>query len=293
MLTWSSVVDAKVDAAVDAYERRQVGLSSRVLPINLGVLVDCVGNIELEEREMIPEAAMEPTGSHFRLYLRSNFKERPGQRLRQRFSLAHELAHTFFYEIRDGGLKPIRGAPRGLDMETACHETASRILAPDRLLMQEIGQDLRLFGEDVLRLAATFDVSLEVILRRLRNHTSVQDGGPCFALCRRGKLEYAMYPPWLATVLGKPAESSVQSWFRSSEVSLQGWFYASGLKVEELSNGCCIGTGDGATISARRLSYAVSADLFELTRHGPSMPIEELRLRLGEDETGGATNIDE
>ena len=53
---------------------------------------------------MIPEAAMQITDGQFRIYLQSNFTEMPGASVRRRFSLAHELGHTLFYEEQDGEL---------------------------------------------------------------------------------------------------------------------------------------------------------------------------------------------
>jgi len=240
-----------------------------------------VGNIDIEEREMIPEAAVQLSGSRFRIYLRSNFKDHPGMRIRRRFSLAHEIVHTFFFEVHDGDLRPMRDGPRGIDLESACHEGAGRLLVPERLLREELKEkDGAIPGEDVLRLAETFDVSIEVVLRRLRKEPAIELSDVCFALCRLGKIEYAMYPRWLEAVLRKPANTSVQGWFRTSQVSFQGWFRASGLEIEKLSDGSYIGNSDAGTLSARRLPIGSSAELFEIRRYPAQTSSAEIRSRL-------------
>ena len=161
MASWSSHLDRCLDKALAAYLKLQAGNQEQPLPIDPKILARGIGNIDLEEREMIPEAAVKLSGSRFQIYLQSNFKDHPGMRIRQRFSLAHEIAHTFFFEVYDGGLKPMRGGPRGMNLESACHEGASRLLVPKRFLRKELEHESRaICGEDVLRLTETFDVSL-------------------------------------------------------------------------------------------------------------------------------------
>lgn len=277
MPPWNSRIDTGVDSAIGAYARLQAEAGRKALPIDLMVLAQAVEDIEIEEREMIPEAAVEILGSRFRVYLRSNFRDRPGRRVRERFSLAHEIAHTFFFDLRDGEQKPMRRGPRGLDLESACHEAASRLLVPARYLSKELVEKHQIAGEDVLALARTFDVSLEVILRRLRNEPAIESQDLSFTLCRLGKIEYAMYPSWLGSILSKPAGKSVQSWFRLTKVSLQGWFRASGLQVERLPGGSYLGTNEELSLVARRLEAGPSSELFEIRRYNADTPRTKMR----------------
>jgi hypothetical protein len=118
-------LDRRIENLIGEYIK-QTRSDSSPFPIDLNVMAQLLGNVNVEEREMIPEAAVQVLGLRFRIYLRSNFMDRPGARVRRRFSLAHEIAHTFFFEVRDSSLKPIRGAPRGDNLEAACHEGAGR-----------------------------------------------------------------------------------------------------------------------------------------------------------------------
>jgi hypothetical protein len=97
--------------------------TGRPLPIDLDVLSADIGLV-VEERGMIPEAAMQALDGRLHIYIQSNFKDLTGSTLRRRFSHAHEIGHTLFYEQRDGELKARRDSPRGDALETACHKAA-------------------------------------------------------------------------------------------------------------------------------------------------------------------------
>lgn len=258
------MLDHRVDMVIDEYEKFQLQADTDLLPIDLKVIAQCLGNISVEEREMIPEAAVQVSQSRFNIYLQSNFLDRPGMRFRQRFSFAHEIAHTFFFEIDGDSLKPKRGAPRGNDLESACHECARKLLIPERFLKKQFKNRFEeVTGEDLLRIAKTFEVSMEVVLRRVQNHPALESASMCFALSRLNAIEYTMYPAWLATLLSKPANVSIQSWFKNSKRSIEGWFEFSGLEIEETESGY-LAHGKTATISARRLSLSTSMELFEI-----------------------------
>src|SRR4051812_3098828 len=121
-------ITQRVNCLLEVYLKH---LSDR-LPIDLYELAPLCGVLAIEEREMIPEAVIHTDGTGFRISLQSNFIGLHNCRLRRRFSLAHEIAHTFFYEVRDGRLKPIRRAPVGDRLEAACHEAASLLLIPEQ-----------------------------------------------------------------------------------------------------------------------------------------------------------------
>jgi IrrE N-terminal-like domain len=281
MASWSSHLERRTENAIEIYLKLQEEAALAALPVDLRMVAHGLGSIDIEDREMIPEAAVQLTGSRFRIYLRSNFDDRPGTRIRRRFSLAHEIAHTFFFVVSDKGVKPMREGPHGINLESACHEGASRLLIPELFLRKHFREKRNEIAcEDVLRLAETFDVSLEVVLRRLRNEQVLESAHVCFALCRHGKIEYAMYPAWLTTVLAKPAKMSVQSWFRTSTVSLPGWFSASGLAVDQVLGGSYIGHSEAGTLTARRLPVGSSQEVFEIRRHPGDISIEALRSQL-------------
>lgn len=191
-------------------------------PIDLLEVAQRVGAV-VEEREMIPEAAMAPDGSGFRIYLQSNFLDLPGSRMRQRFSLAHELAHTFFFEPRDGVLKPRRDTPTGDRLEGACQKGAALLLVPPSHLVKELRAAPDAKGADcILQLAEHFDVSIEVLMRRLWDLDAFGDElAPVLTRRASGSsftIEYAVYPPWLKTLLAGPQRGSdFGAWFGGSK----------------------------------------------------------------------------
>ena len=189
------------------------------IPVDLNELARVCGILSIEERQMIPEAALKLVPTGFRVYLQSNFVDAPGARVRRRFSLAHEIAHTFFYESRNDRLKPIRDAPRGNKLELACHRAASLLLVPPRLLTRELQRmDSPIGPEAVTELAHGFDVSFEVMLRRLDQIGAFESERVLVLVRTRRKsatIEFAPYPPWLRALLPKPdREMEFHSWLQ-------------------------------------------------------------------------------
>ncbi|MGH9728614.1 MAG: ImmA/IrrE family metallo-endopeptidase [Candidatus Acidiferrales bacterium] len=89
-------------------------------------------------------------------------------KLRERFTLAHELAHTVFYQLNGGVPKPIKGLPKGQKLERLCHIGASQILIPDSVLKHVVRTKGEVASaETILDLARFFSVSVEVLMRRL------------------------------------------------------------------------------------------------------------------------------
>ena len=196
--------------------------ANRGIPIDLEAVSADIGAV-VEEREMIPEAAMHPRERRFYIYIQSNFKDLPGNALRRRFSWAHEIGHTLFFEQRDGELKARADAPRGDALESACHRAASMILIPGKALRAEL-QNQKLDGAARIReLADRFEVSVEVMLRRLNEFSLLKDGWAPVLTRRIGRnltVEFAACPIWLKPYLAIPKRGvEFSSWFRATEQS--------------------------------------------------------------------------
>ena len=192
-----------------------------VPPVDLREVAEASGVLSIEEREMIPEAVMNPGPAGFRIYLQSNFIDLPKMRVRRRFSLAHEIAHTLFYEFRDGAMRPVRKAPRGDSLETACHQGARLLLVPQRSLTRELQRIKWPVGaEAVIELSRRFDVSVEVMLRRLHEVGAFKVAETALILVRRIETQdafivFAVYPPWLKALLPTPSRGrTFASWLR-------------------------------------------------------------------------------
>jgi len=104
---------------------------------------------------------------------------------RQRFSFAHEIAHTFFYKFKDGIPVMPTNELKIPQLETQCDRTASRILVPTNLLRREV-QDPRLIDKSfILAMAAKFSVSLKVMINRLAEVEQSNPTERCVVLAKR------------------------------------------------------------------------------------------------------------
>jgi len=134
-------------------------------PARMAALCSVIG---IEERPMVPEGVLRPVAGGFRIYLQNNFSKDPSFRLRKRFTLAHEIAHTFFFDICKGVPKPVKHSPRGQRLENLCHTAAGQILVPESLLKQQLNSKGEVASvETLFDLSKIFDVSVEVMIRRL------------------------------------------------------------------------------------------------------------------------------
>lgn len=110
---------------------------------------------------------------------------------RQRFTLAHEIAHTFFYKVSDQVPVPTFGAktrPQYRELEEICNLAAKRILVPTRLLRDQVqgafGGSDQIDVNLVRRLVSRFKVSYEVMLDRLQAEEPEGLSERCILLAR-------------------------------------------------------------------------------------------------------------
>jgi hypothetical protein len=141
--------------------------------VQRGVLVPVSGGFELFLRDLEPRdldiGAEEPLGA---------------LSPRQRFTFAHELAHTHFYKASEGvpTARKVQIVPP--EIEKICDGAAGRVLVPTNLLKREIDQELlgnceRIDANFVRAMAARFRASHDVIINRL----NAVDSGNVFARC--------------------------------------------------------------------------------------------------------------
>jgi len=171
---------------------------------------------------MIPEAAMHVEEGKFHVFLQGNFLSTPGANLRRRFSLAHEIGHILFYDVVNGEISPRKDSPRGEKLEAACHKAAAMILVPGKIIQRELKKRPLTSSASVLELASRFEVSAEVMLRRLYElRLFEQDWVPILTRWQGRQLiiEFAPYPPWLRSRLTPPSRGlHFEDWFRGSEL---------------------------------------------------------------------------
>jgi len=118
---------------------------------------------------------------------------------RQRFTLAHEIAHTLFYTGVEGVPVPNskltgQGTGKHLGLEEVCNHVATRLLVPKALLSGEINRELKdpekIDADFVRAMAAKFRASYEVMLGRLRVAAPDNAYARCILLVRKIDDEY-------------------------------------------------------------------------------------------------------
>lgn len=156
-------------AVVKAVTEAFPSLSHSTPPIDPYALAKLRGVISIVETDIEPDGLMfELEAGHFAIQLNKNSPEN-----RKRFTLAHELGHTFFYEVRrslpraeelcDTESKLVLGDP---EEERLCNVAAREILMPQpqfSALIEQLGYCSRA----VLSLAATFGTSVRSAAIRL------------------------------------------------------------------------------------------------------------------------------
>jgi hypothetical protein len=107
---------------------------------------------------------------------------------RLRFSFAHELAHTLFYDLTDPTpelAKRFRagGGKNELEnLETNCNRLAAKLLLPAALVRRELGRAKALTSEFLVELAEKAGVSIEALIRRLNDADQLLVD-PFFPIC--------------------------------------------------------------------------------------------------------------
>jgi len=107
--------------------------------------------------------------------------ERSSERLpvRIRFTIAHEIAHTFFFDTKSRPPKATLTASnykRLRCLESACDRVAGKILLPDPILFQEARRTDFLNPDGLRRLADKAGISAIVLVRRLEESRNWRDG---------------------------------------------------------------------------------------------------------------------
>jgi hypothetical protein len=118
-----------------------------------------------------PEGLLVPDGGYFLLRLRTGVAP-----ARRRFSIAHEIGHTFFYKRGVGGLRHQVGILSEQELkaeEAICDQFARALLVPPEFLVSFFKQTNPCSAWDFLRLtediARKLHVSIPVVVSRLQD----------------------------------------------------------------------------------------------------------------------------
>lgn len=163
-------------------------VTSSTLPVSLDDIAVQCGIRDIVFRPLLTEGGILRTNDGFILYIDADRDsaesyERQmkdprngGQTLpaRIRFTISHEIAHTFFYDATQSGMpKPllkIQHYKQVESLERVCNAAAADILMPKHLFRAEVrGEDLL----DIVTLETLarkrFGVSIEALVRRIRD----------------------------------------------------------------------------------------------------------------------------
>jgi hypothetical protein len=145
-------------------------------PVNLGVLAEIQKVRHIECRPMLLEGCIDVTEGGFKIFIKGDFSKSwevsenfniKTLSRRQRFTLAHEITHTFFYDISTNPPKVSKLAPKKQVIEELCQDGARKILLPERFLISRLEKAGYLSFELTLEILKDFKASPEVIIRRI------------------------------------------------------------------------------------------------------------------------------
>jgi hypothetical protein len=161
---------ARISSSVDYLLRQCAPVR---FPVDLMRLASTQGIARIHFRPMPCDGAIEVVADGFVVHMRAA-KDQLVPTLsvnsnalsaRQRFTLAHEISHSFFY---DAVRKPCKPHPSQPLLEAVCNYGAQRLLLPDGLVEREIGAGRRFDSIEMAHdIASAAKVSVEVVLRRL------------------------------------------------------------------------------------------------------------------------------
>ena len=143
-------------------------------PIDLNVLGECL-DIKVKKillsKNINCYALLIPIEGGFKIKLKN--EDKLHYTYRTRYSCAHEMAHTLFYEIEDGGV-PFRAVPGGSEYEEKlCDIAAAELLMPKEVLEIESKKLVNNYGYScptaLIKLKEKFKTSLRSICIRVVN----------------------------------------------------------------------------------------------------------------------------
>ena len=200
--------------------------TSQNFPVDLDRLAQLAGIIEIQRVPMIPEGVLSLTTDGFVVYLQDNFTSSLGN-VRQRFTPAHELCHTFFYDKGKEGKLRRKRIPE-VELEFLCNVGAGWILIPERWMNAWVKVNKKVSSAtDLLGLSQDFGVSLEVLFRRLQEHPSAWiEDDHAFVLAKgqsvAEEIKGISFGPWLQTQFYLPAlYEQVDTWLARAGTRLK------------------------------------------------------------------------
>jgi hypothetical protein len=166
--------------------------AGNVLPSNLIAIAKIQKVKAIELRPMLfPEGGLRIEEGGFSIFIRTklqrsfNVDNDPDIAClssRERFTLAHEIAHTLFFNVLP--TRPLANkTPR--ELEQICNKVAGHFLIPERLLIEHFDPLNNVSIEKIIHLAGLFKASVEVLIRRIGEVSKVRPTDYGLALARK------------------------------------------------------------------------------------------------------------
>ena len=258
------------------------GVSQDCFPVLLPPLANRRRVTEIEFRRLLVDAMLTTHKGGFRLILNSGDSDPNDLKLkyegetasrvmppRLRFSIAHELAHTLFYDL-SGGTPQISkefrsggGKTELENLEKNCNKLAAAILLPRAMMKASLQRMKSLEPQSLVQLAREAGVSVEALIRRLSGEGSLLVD-PYFRGC---------------IVLAKRAgnETIVAAIAKPPRINL-----AAGLLLMRAGERCQLMAADGSVVDPHALPPEAELTLStELGRHRSLKPYRVLRAQVG------------
>ena len=233
--------DHDVDSMTDYLLSRVSKVKRIEPPVDLFDLARIQHVTAVDFRPMLPTGGLSCRSSGFVIYLQdlsrsqptevavaSPIEDRPKMTTRQRFTMAHELAHTLLFDTSEPP-QPRAGSPKGAKkLEALCHRSAGRILMPPKLVTAEVAKRPKFDARNILDLAQLFNVSVEVVLRRCDELTAVRDSDRAVLYLRKsssGADEIAGFlcSRWFQELKGRPKIAMSAAMWLSGFVGENFW----------------------------------------------------------------------
>jgi hypothetical protein len=186
---------------------RAVATIAKSFPVNLREIAIRRHVRQIEFRQLLTQGGLAVHEDGFIIYVRCD----PGQEAdltarfmddgtgstlpkalvhRARFTIAHEIAHTFFYDVATVPLLPkieVGDSASATRLEIACNEIAGSLVLPEFLIDDRLGKLESIRPEDLRRLADDAIVSPQTVIRRFNRLLKVSHPQAIFAAVSYGK----------------------------------------------------------------------------------------------------------
>jgi uncharacterized protein DUF955 len=238
-------------------------------PVDLLRLASAAGVKSIQFRPLPIEGGLTPVVGGFYLCINHiEFAEgvRPGDQLaleltpRQRFTLAHEIAHTFFYGLvtsEESLPHAVEGTPRSHLVEECCNYGARLMLMPTALISKELERRGHRIDVAIMdRLATRCGVSIEVCLRRLNDYVANRSLDSALLMIKEGAAGAD------ALILAAATSPSILKYVERRPVpydNLRAW--AGSFLPERFWLGGCFEIKNRGGVTIRRMRYPSRPEL--------------------------------